>query len=774
MSKLIFYRNFNNYINRINKHTTSLTDFVGYDNEIVSDTNFNPNDDTVTEHIVNWPSTTTWHPDYMLNLDNDNNIISKWFVIEFVRTRGGQYNATLRRDIIDDKYNNIINAPMYIERAMINNVNNPLLYNNEGFSFNQIKKEEQLIKDGTGSAWYILYFKKGLASKTITFNPKAGIEDHTISTTIANSIFATQGNLYKTSNIVPMVTYNYNSGWSGYERMYVYDNEHVSFGSNIDAFDVIWFDQGYTTVYNQLKSAFTNTYSTLKQNVLDDNNFTQVTLSQEQYLSWDNELVKDSDNKLYRVHVIKNVYSRWKYVTSGNMVNTMKSLINSTTLTRTGDWGDNAFAVKYDNIEYTFSYEEVTDPTGFSIDIEWATKQTTNNSDYNILAIPYNNVTISPNPQLEYTIVPEWSKALVQAIMGAYTNEGELVDVQILPYFPIVKAQESPIRNIHTSEVTVVKDSQSVTNSIAVFFISDANFTFNKNVSSILTTSSDPIERKIQNETQMVRLCSPNYNGVFEFSVAKNGGVDYLNIDVTLKPYNPYIHINPNFNNLYGQDFNDAKGLICGGDFSIPIWTTAWQQYELQNKNYKNIFDRQIQNIDFVQGQERTQALWNIFGGTVQGGVQGGIAGGMMGGAYGAIAGAVIGTTASAVGGAVDYSMLMDRQIEQKSYMQDMFKYQLGNIKALPYSLTKVTPLTYNNKIWPFIEIYGATDEEENMLANYLTYQSMTINAISSIQEYQQEEKTFIKGQLIRIKDLDATCHEAMEIYKELEKGVYI
>lgn len=172
---------------------------------------------------------------------------------------------------------------------------------------------------------------------------------------------------------------------------------------------------------------------------------------------------------------------------------------------------------------------------------------------------------------MEYHIIPEWSKAFLQSIMGAYTGEGELVDIQLLPYFPIVRAQESPIRTISTSEVTIVKDAQSITDSIAVFYISDANFTFNKNVNTLLTTSNDLIERKIQNETQTVRLCSPNYNGVFEFNVAKNGGVDYLNIDVTLKPYTPYIHINPNFKNLYGQDFDDAKGLICGGDFSIPI-----------------------------------------------------------------------------------------------------------------------------------------------------------------------------------------------------------
>lgn len=59
---------------------------------------------------------------------------------------------------------------------------------------------------------------------------------------------------------------------------------------------------------------------------------------------------------------------------------------------------------------------------------------------------------------------------------------------------------------------------------------------------------------KITNETQLVRLCSPNWGSMFEFSLAKNNGVSKFNIDYTYKPYQPYIHINPDFKNLYGSD----------------------------------------------------------------------------------------------------------------------------------------------------------------------------------------------------------------------------
>lgn len=782
MSVLRFYKNYNNYANNIEKDNPNIVSFMGYTYEELADTNFNPNDDVITEHIVNWSN--TWTPDYMIVVSEPNiltpSILSRWFVTESVRTRKNQYRFTFRRDAIAEQlannYDEMINAPILVERAMITDVNNPLLYNPEGFKFNQIKKEERLIKDGTGSAWYILYFKKGLASKQITFNPKPGIEDFTIGTPITQSIFATEGHLYKTSNIVPMITFQTDGGqWgsSWCDRVAILPNKLDFYEVRAD--DPIWFNQTLRTVKSEF-TVFDNQYQTLSSNALTDEGLSnQITTQQEQYLSWDGKLVKDSNNQLYRVHVLVNPTSEWKYKTSGDMVDTMKALINGTSLTRSGDWGDNAFAVKYDNIEYTFSYdpEPVVDPTGFQITIDWSNKQTTANSDYNILAIPYNKVIVSPNPQNEWHIIPEWSKAFLQAIMGAYTNEGELVDIQLLPYFPIVRAQESPIRSISPSEVELVKDSQSLTDSIGVFYISDANFTFNKTLS--LTASNDYIERKIQNETQTVRLCSPNYNGVFEFNVAKNGGVDYLNIDVTLKPYNPYIHINPNFKNLYGQDFDDAKGLICGGDFSIPIWSTAWQQYQLNNKNYQNIFDRQIQNLDFTQGQERTLAGWNIATGTVTGTSTGAMAGFMAGGGYGAIAGGVLGGTSSLAAGIADYSMLSERQAEQKDLTTDMFRFQLGNIKALPYSLNKVTPLTYNNKIFPFIEIYDCTDEEKNVFRNFLTYQSMSINAVGTLTDYWRfQEKTFIKGRLIRLENSDLCSHEWMEIYNRLAKGVYI
>lgn len=73
------------------------------------------------------------------------------------RTREGQYELQLKRDVIADCYESIITAPVYIEKAHINNTSNPLLFNNESLKVNQIKQEEYLLQDETKCGWVVGY-----------------------------------------------------------------------------------------------------------------------------------------------------------------------------------------------------------------------------------------------------------------------------------------------------------------------------------------------------------------------------------------------------------------------------------------------------------------------------------------------------------------------------------------------------------------------------------------------------------------------------------------
>lgn len=295
---------------------------------------------------------------------------------------------------------------------------------------------------------------------------------------------------------------------------------------------------------------------------------------------------------------------------------------------------------------------------------------------------------------------------------------------------------------------------------------------------SNVTTSTDV---KISNECDMYRLCSPNYNGQFEFSLAKNGDIQYFNVDCSYRPFNPYIHVNPSFNKLYGKDFNDARGLVCGGDFSLTQITSAWANYELNNKNYQKIFDRNIQNLEITQNVERQQqivgTIASAFGAGISTGTTiGSISSGSLGAAVGLGTGAV-----SLTAGMVDYQLNEKLRNEAIDYRVDQFGYQLGNIKALPYGLSKISSLNENNKIFPFIEYYTCTDEEKEALKNKIAYNGASIGRIGTIREYlyqsKFEKKTgfwYIKGKMIRLLDFGGDYQQLNVIASEMLKGIFI
>ena len=283
---------------------------------------------------------------------------------------------------------------------------------------------------------------------------------------------------------------------------------------------------------------------------------------------------------------------------------------------------------------------------------------------------------------------------------------------------------------------------------------------------------------KIDSNCDMYRLCSPNYQGSFDFNIAKNGGsVDYFNVECTYKPYTPYIRVAPNFKWLYGGEYGDARGLICGGDFSLSRVNDAWESYQLQNKNYQNIFNREIQSMDYQNSIAMRNQIVSASVGVLKGGATGIAGGAIAGGPIGAVAGGVMGAVSSTVGAVMDTQTLYDQQKEQRSLAVDKYNYQLGNIQALPYTLTKVGTFDISSKYFPFIEYYTCTDEEIEALELKIKYESMTVMKIGSLEEYKQEEPTYIKGSLILANTTvfgeEISNQELYAAYNELAKGVW-
>ena len=356
------------------------------------------------------------------------------------------------------------------------------------------------------------------------------------------------------------------------------------------------------------------------------------------------------------------------------------------------------------------------------------------------------------------------------------------------------------IGNVLTSDITAELDGSSqIVNTI--LWATTSKFTFDIYLANHLLLQSDDagtgtvykvhsisqdvidnlsfgfnaMDVKVKSQTELLRLVSPNYSSFFDINVQYNKGIHSFNIDCFYKPYQPYIHVNPDFNGLYGKDFDDVRGLICGGDFSIALTNDAWSTYQLNNKNYQAIFDRNMQSLELNNRVQKMNEIASAFAGTLQGASSGAAFGAVAGGGpVGAIAGAAAGTLASAIGGAADVQNNEILRNEAMSNQRDQFGYQLKNIQALPQGLMKTSSLNNNNKLYPFLEHYTSTAEEKHALENKITYNGMTIMRVGTPSEFIQEESgTYIKGRLIRttIKD---DSHLISQVNAELNQGVYL
>ena len=233
-----------------------------------------------------------------------------------------------------------------------------------------------------------------------------------------------------------------------------------------------------------------------------------------------------------------------------------------------------------------------------------------------------------------------------------------------------------------------------------------------------------------------------------------------------------------NSSGIYSNgDFNDARGLICGGDFSISYISDKWIEYKNQNKNFNNIFGREIESMDYQHKWDMGTGIAGAAVGAIGAGAQTGV---MVGGPAGLATGLLAGGL-SAAGGAVNLIGQDKIYQESKDAKKDIFQMQLENIQAMPLSLTKVTAITYNNKIWPFIEEYDCKEEERVAIANYIRSNGMSLgiydkakNFINNTWEYEGiKDRGFIKANIIKIDGIEDDTHMLNAINRELYKGVY-
>lgn len=803
--------NFNSYYNRQYK---KLPD--NWEEECTlaeqANVNFDPNDGVNTTLVLNMPSIIEDNVNYCLVMKDNGDIQSRWFVIDAVRTRLNQYQVSLRRDLLAEYFDEITSAPVFIEKATLS-ADNPLIFNAEDMSFNQIKTKEYLLKDPTGCPWIIGYFSKDYATEQKVFHsPIETVPSYISYSSLDEVPFIEQiraGKAGAISSPVDFEMYPY-FGVLGNVANYQFKfNTRREIEVKTKA-----LGQGFvsmkaspeTATWNAACNYIINAYSanTAWQNALTGSDF--LTPEQEQQLlntySATAKTIRVGDAASgYQYYSITRGTGRTAVKDFSPEVGTLayayfKEAVNNS----------NYFVVSRDsneNFHHNFTYKvydltltRLPNPASYSIIIP-ANDQRARLIDapYDMFAIPYGKLALNDiNNHLWVTKkdVALYAAQTIATALGG-TTQNLLFDLQLLPYCPITNfIVHEEDGWIDMSALTEGKDYKWIykndyvsadTVDSVIFFPQLSDFSFNLSQmwdeENSVPTQIDITEPKVQALCDTYRLVSPNFNGQFEFNAAKNGGIRFFNVDCSYKPYSPYIHVNPDFGALYGKDFNDARGLICGGDFSLPTITDNWIAYQINNKNYLNSFNRQIESMEINNKYGFQADKISAIAGTFQGGISGAGAGMVTGnafGPYGAAIGAVVGGAAGAISsgiaGAADIRINQALRDEALDYTVDQFGYQLGNIQALPYSLNRVSSFNINNKVFPILEYYTCSDIEKDALRSKVKYNGMTVMTIGSIADYLTTEPSYIKGKLIRLDNLDN--HTINEIAKELNKGFYI
>ena len=955
---------YNNYFNRIIKKKDTIADYKAADADYkeVSNINFNPGDGLNTSLVLGLGQTGALFEsddefDYLVAYEvvgNDKVINSRWFILEQDRQRSGQYELTLKRDVIADNYVDVLNSPIFLEKGFINDVNDPLLYNSESMNVNQIKQSEIPLKDETKSGWVVGYIPSDAfpkeepaydrVEKTVTVPMTADITVNGLSswnywnycsnnsnykfmadtngkrkvTVKIRSYFTIKGSFgpEAVSYVGANYTFYPNTHESG---TYDEKNSEVNHDSTNISDAPSWYNEfgPVTLAEDTLRADVCNDiFNSVRNNSNFNSNLNTVLgtvtpIGDTSALrSLQDKIILDSStNTYYKINIITRYQESPVTVTSGMNAGqaTLNALNSAMTKPATLSGTYATFTASNASTSYAIQLTSV----GISLYVDLNSNRAhLNDSPYDMFCIPFSDTLKLRYGSTEFTCSKNIALSMASEI-ARDLGSGTVYDVQLLPYCPnrsliVNSSSPSSVLNITNIKYNLIKESSTNKPRSAVIWCTESTFQvpitvdvqinefiptsdapdmiqtgtyyamMNENIHSytarmsikatdievykvdrntnsiissnyvynnieittddflnifedgsegqpeihidlhdyyfddyyfvfkilkgvswiesqntdefakqlritkeynILQPGDDALTRKLANECDVLRLVSQNYSAIFEFSAAKSGGVDGFLADCTYKPWSPYIHILPKLKGLYGDKFvsiDDARGLICGGDMSLPQLSNAWANYQLQNKTYQEMFDRQIKNMDVKNDIN----LQGAFAQTLLAPITGGSYGGSAGAQFGKGA-AVAGTAAGIIGGgitsAIDFRNTIREMEENRSYAIDMYRYNLQNIQAIPTSLTKTSALTYNTRVWPFIEYYTCTDVERNALKDKMKYNGMTIMKIAKLNEYSLGNGNFFKGQLIRLPEsLKVDSHMAYEIYNELNKGVYL
>lgn len=566
---IIAFCGHNNYGNRTVEKLDTLADYLeAFDIDkdyMQTDVNFITGDGVHTSIVLgsaNKPVLKDF--DYLVVYAGDE-IISRWFVLNSTHNTYGQLTVQLQRDVVKDIYEELIDAPMFIEKAILP-YDNPLIFNQENMTYNQIKTNEWSLRDRSKVAWIVGYFSRfdgqgSTTSITGSYTPDStqyiayagGAQDfideiqskhylvgyEKFSLTIKESAlspayWSASFSYYGTAG---SCTYLGTSGGNYYfcgnanvTKARTYDGNGRLQSAYLDKPDFDW-----------------NLIETQIETIADLDSSADV----HKFISmYNGQLIKTSENKIYRVSITQttrrasislDVADENTLTIKDHIIISMRNTFGYNPSTGAGNVYGNPWSnhyLEFDVVDYQCTLIDVSAETNVSYSIP-SSRVKCQDQPYDMFVMPY----INDNTKVRFTtnanqtwsnasdIDLEITKNIAQSIK-VNTTTAEIYDIQILPYCPIPSMVEE-MDDLELSDAEEVKrslfrletlqehkDYEFITNQQDIisimFFPNLSTFTFDIDAPIMSLHRRTPMGRKVASETEMFRLCSPNYSGQFE------------------------------------------------------------------------------------------------------------------------------------------------------------------------------------------------------------------------------------------------------------------
>lgn len=752
------------YTNRTIIDVSNDSNYVSIDYENID------SPDTINGHIIYTLTTGESIPTYVV--DDDTN--KRWFVTGITQLRTGKFQISLLRDIVSESPNTWKTEKAFIAAGTATNYNK---YKRWGLPFTNTKiKEERLNINGQSSFFVFYVNEQDMEHTPLTESDlKVSGSNTTLAADITvNDISELTGYQYLNAGDIYIVNsramsvcvefiegkyiVEYDSGlanpptvssvsgswWSAVNLKYTSIN---SFNNNTNncKYDMNTALDNLNALYLSSLSLTTTTQSTI--NTLD---------------SYLDKVIYDSTNqKYYTVTKTKNGIQK---PFGGNMT---KNYIDT-----------NLIPTLSNNVNWPHDVASNPDQYNYSYPLDGQNIVWTQEYSYVLAEVPGSltfDFTFSATPRK----LPRSAVRCINILSGAFDGSNILIDDNAVSQC-LMLAQRNGINPDNT--LGRILDVQYLPFSVAT--TNDVNSNIKINNTSMYAKFLDVEDynydidltdlTNINKETDTIKIVSPSRASQYLYRPYDNDGNMEFNVKITLKPYASTIYIRPSTKGLLMYDWDDKDCLIIQEDFSLTNVTSEWTNYIYNNKNYSNIFEREMQGRVYERSWERrveeaqkASDEWTARNISAQK-----MKTSLLNLPVLSDIGAAIGTSWADK----DYmkAAQVDREYNEAMYQESMslardtFNYQLDNIKSQPGIPSKITTIDIKFLDGVYLEYYSTNDTELAAIASYYIYNGNRIDDYGTFGTYWGN---FVRGKIILSNNY--TQPEINELNRRLELGIF-